>query len=162
LDHFYLISFLRIFSIFAYISLRLGNILDRKFISGHATHFFRAYFWKKIALLNSLTLSVYPSVLPEIFKFWILRENYLSTRNTALFFDPKPRSSGTELRLGPSQIKVFPYISSISEKQSMFFNWYHKVVVKYKYFTKKNFLGSSWLQFRIQLFPLRKTEQGVV
>jgi hypothetical protein len=27
-------------------------------------------------------------------------------------------------------------MSSISEKQSMFFNWYHKVIVKYKYFRK--------------------------
>jgi hypothetical protein len=44
-----------------------------------------------------------------------------------------PRSSGIELGLGPSQNKIFPYISSISEKQLMFFNWYHKVIVKYKY-----------------------------
>jgi hypothetical protein len=35
---------------------------------------------------------------PTIFKFWILREDYLSSRSTAGFF-----------RLGPSQIKV-PYI----------------------------------------------------
>jgi hypothetical protein len=75
-------------------------------------------FEKKIALLNSLTLSVCPSVCLypifsrsfnlTIFKFWILREDYLSTSSTAGFFDPKPRSSGIELRLGPSQIKVFP------------------------------------------------------
>jgi hypothetical protein len=73
--------------------------------------------------LNSLTLSVRLSVRrpsirpsvpyffaifqPTIFKFWILREHFLSTRSTAGFFDPKPRSSGIELRLGPSQIRVF-------------------------------------------------------
>jgi hypothetical protein len=44
---------------------------------------------------------------PTIFKFWILREDYLSTRSSAVFVDPKPRSSGIELRLEPSQIKVF-------------------------------------------------------
>jgi hypothetical protein len=69
----------------------------------------------KIALLNSLTLSVRPSVCtlffaifqPKIFKFWILREDYLFTRSAAGFSDPKPRSFEIELRLGPSQIKVF-------------------------------------------------------
>jgi hypothetical protein len=45
----------------------------------------------------------------KIFKFWILREDYLSTRRTAGFFDPKPRSSGIALRLRPSQIKVFSF-----------------------------------------------------
>jgi hypothetical protein len=72
--------------------------------------FIRAYF-KKYALLNLLTLSVLPSVRPSvavpyyfaifqptIFKFWILREAYLSTRSAAGFLDPKPRSSGIELR----------------------------------------------------------------
>jgi hypothetical protein len=44
---------------------------------------------------------------PKIFKFWILREDYLSARRTAAFSDPKPRSSGIELRLGPPQIKFF-------------------------------------------------------
>jgi hypothetical protein len=38
---------------------------------------------------------------------WILKEDYLSTRSKAGLFDPKPRSSEIELRLGPSQIKVF-------------------------------------------------------
>jgi hypothetical protein len=57
---------------------------------------------------------------PTIFKFWILRENYLSTKNTAGFFDPKPKSSVIELRLESSQIKVF--FLSISEKQSNFFS----------------------------------------
>jgi hypothetical protein len=72
-------------------------------------HILEHIFQKKIALLNSLTLSVRPSVpcQPTIFKFWILREDYRYTRRTAGFFDPKPRSSGIELRLRPSQIKVF-------------------------------------------------------
>jgi hypothetical protein len=69
---------------------------------------------------------------PTIFKFWILRENYLSTRRTAGIFDPNPKSSRIELRLGPPH----PYISSISEKQAMFFNWYHKVIVKIQIFQK--------------------------
>jgi hypothetical protein len=87
--------------------------------------FLEHIFEKKIALLNSLTLSAHPSVRPSIrlsvrssvpyiitifqpiFKFWILREDYLSTRRVAGFFDPKPWSSGIELRLGPSQINGF-------------------------------------------------------
>jgi hypothetical protein len=68
------------------------------------------------------------------------RERYIGicyiVKTSTGFFDPKPRSSVIELRWGPSQIKVFPHILSICEKQSMFFNWYHKVIVKYKYFGK--------------------------
>jgi hypothetical protein len=60
-------------------------------------------------LLNSSVLYFFAIFQPTIFIFWILREDYLSTRNTTGFFDSKPRSSGIELRLGPSQIKVFSY-----------------------------------------------------
>jgi hypothetical protein len=119
--------------------------------------FFRAYFWKKIVLLNSLTLSVCPSVCTLFFRhlstydlqIWILREDYLSTRSTAGFSDPKPRSSGIELRLewNPLKLTFFPYISSISEKQSMFFNWHHKVIVKYKNFRKKILGSNLWFNY---------------
>jgi hypothetical protein len=68
----------------------------------------------RLSVCPSVRLSVCPSVpyffaifQPTIFNFWILREEYLSTRSTAGFFDPKPRSSGMELRIGPFQIKVF-------------------------------------------------------
>jgi hypothetical protein len=76
----------------------------------------------------SVRLSVRPSVpyffaifQPKIFKFWILREDYLSTRSTPGFFDAKPRSSGIELLLGPSQIKVFPlYFINFGETINVF------------------------------------------
>jgi hypothetical protein len=72
---------------------------------------FKAYFWKKIALLNALTLSVRRSVRPSVHYFFAIfqhnylqildfkRRLYLSTRCTAGFFDPKPRSYGIELKI---------------------------------------------------------------
>jgi hypothetical protein len=106
----------------------------------------------------SIRLSVRPSVRPyvpyffaifqpTIFKFWILREDYLSTRSTAGFFDPKPRSSGIELRLGPSQIKVFSlYFINFSETINVF-QLISQGCSKIQIFQKKFFLGSigsSW------------------
>jgi hypothetical protein len=98
---------------------------------------------KLLYWIQSPCPSVRPSVpyffaifQPTIWKFWILREDYLSTRSTAGFSDAMPRSYGMELRLHPLKLRFFPYISSISEKQSMFFNWYHKVIVKYKFLRK--------------------------
>jgi hypothetical protein len=84
---------------------------------------------------------------PTIFKFWILREDYLSTRSTAGLFDRKPRSSGIELRLGPSQIKVFSlhfinFWETINGFQ-LISQGYSKIQI----FQKKFFLrsiGSSW------------------
>jgi hypothetical protein len=89
-----------------------------------------------VCLSIRLFVRLYP-ILFAIFQPTTFRKkDYLSRRRTAGFFDPKPNSSGIVVKLGPSQIKVFPYISSISEKQAMFFNCYHKVIVKYKYFRK--------------------------
>jgi hypothetical protein len=44
---------------------------------------------------------------PTNFKFWILIENYIKTNETTGFFDKLSISSGIELELGPSRIKVF-------------------------------------------------------
>jgi hypothetical protein len=70
-----------------------------------------------------------------IFIFWILREDYLS-RNKTGFFDPKPRSSGIELRLEPSQIKAFSlYLINVWEKINVF-QLISQIILKYKYFRK--------------------------
>jgi hypothetical protein len=83
------------------------------------TNVFKSIYLKKNCSIEFINLvrpstSVRPSISYffailkfAIFKFWILREENLSTKSTAGFLDPKPRSSVIELRLGPSQIKVF-------------------------------------------------------
>jgi hypothetical protein len=116
--------------------------------------FFRAYF--SVEFINPVRRSVCLSVpyffaifLPTIFKFWILREgeHYLSTRSTAGFFDPKPRRPGIQLRLGPSQIKVFPlYFINFCETINVF-QLISQGHSKIQIFQKKFFLvsiGSSW------------------
>jgi hypothetical protein len=126
--------------------------------------FLENIFEKKIAPLNSLTLSVRLSVCPffslsvrlyPIFSpsfnlrssNWILREDYPSTRTRAGFFDPEPRSSGIVLILGPFQIKVFSlYFINFWETINHFqltSQGYNKIQI----FQKKFFLGSigsSW------------------
>jgi hypothetical protein len=65
---------------------------------------------KKYALLSSisdLSIRLWPFYFfaifqPTVFKFRILRENYLRSDNTAGFLDPLPSNSGTELSLGLS------------------------------------------------------------
>jgi hypothetical protein len=100
--------------------------LDKKFL------FFsilRAYFWKRIEFINPVRL--YPIFSLSTYDLQILdSKRRLYTRSTAGFFDPKLRSSGID----PIKLRLFPYLSSISEKESIFFIWYHKVIVKYKYF----------------------------
>jgi hypothetical protein len=61
-----------------------------------------------------LRLSIRPSgpcifviCQPTIFKFWILIEHYIRINETFGFFDSLSISSKLELRLGPSQIKMF-------------------------------------------------------
>jgi hypothetical protein len=44
---------------------------------------------------------------PKNFKFWILIENHITTNIISGFFDKFSISSGNELELGPSRIKVF-------------------------------------------------------
>jgi hypothetical protein len=108
----------------------------------------------KISLLNSLTLSVCPSVCPSvpnffaifqptIFEFRILREDCQSTRTASegpRLEDQKPRSSGIELRLGPSQIKAFSLY---------FINFWITInvfqLIEYKYF-RKIFTWKHWKQ----------------
>jgi hypothetical protein len=74
---------------------------------------------------------------------------------------------GIELRLGPSQIKVFSlYFINFWETINVF-QLISQSYSKIQIFQKKFILGSigsswQWLQFKIQLFPLRKKEQGVV
>jgi hypothetical protein len=73
-----------------------------------------------------------------IFKFWILKDNYVRTNNTAGLSGSLPRSSGIKLKWGPSHIIGFiNYISYIFEKTLVFFkcikryfsyNWRHLVV----------------------------------
>jgi hypothetical protein len=98
---------------------------------------FRLYFWKNcsIEFINLVRSSVCASFQPTILKFWILREDYLNTRRTAGFFQ-SPGALGLSSDWDPLKIRFCPYISSIFEKQSMFFNWYYKIIVKYKYFRK--------------------------
>jgi hypothetical protein len=44
---------------------------------------------------------------PKVFKLWILIENYLRTNSTAWIYDPLSRSSGIDLGIEPSHIRVF-------------------------------------------------------
>jgi hypothetical protein len=92
--------------------------------------------------LNSLTLSVrlYPIFSPSFnLRSLNLREDYLSTRITPGFFDPKPRSSGIELRLGPSQIKFFSlYFTNFWEPINVFqliSQGYSKIQLFQKFFS---------------------------
>jgi hypothetical protein len=72
------------------------NLLSQKFLE---------HILKKYALLKSFCLSMRPSIYfchfwtYMIFKFWILLEDYMS--------DILPRSSGVEVGLGPTNIKIF-------------------------------------------------------
>jgi hypothetical protein len=83
---------------------------------------------------------------PAIFK--VFQEETIYLRGVRLgFFDLKPRSSGIELSLGPSQIKVvFLYFINFSETINVF-QLISQGYSKIQYF-RKSFLGrsigSSW------------------
>jgi hypothetical protein len=86
------------------------------------------------ALLNSLTQSfrqsfrlavLYSSAifLPRVLKFLFLIENYLRTNCAAWICDPLPRSSGIDLKIGPSRVgwgseaqPIFPKQLSLDPK----------------------------------------------
>jgi hypothetical protein len=104
----------------------------------------------------SVRLSVpYFFAIFRVFKLWILIEDYLRTNSAAWICDLFPRSSGIDLGIGPSHIRVISYIS---DKTLEFFNWYRRLTVNYKYF--KDIFPIKCLKApgscsnpRIQLFP---------
>jgi hypothetical protein len=107
----------------------------------------------RLSVCPSICLSVRPSVRlsvcilffailqPTIFKFWILREDYLYTRSTAGFFDSEPRGSGNELRFSIYFINFWEKINVF--QLILLAQGYSKIQI----FQKKFFLesiGSSW------------------
>jgi hypothetical protein len=69
---------------------------------------------------------------PRVFKFWILIEDYLSTNKTSYICDPLPNSSGIELGVEPSHIKVFFII--LHHFLRNYINWYRRCIVNNKSF----------------------------
>jgi hypothetical protein len=123
-------------------------------------YFFRAYFWKNIALLNSLSLSVHPSVCPPVTYFFAIISTYDlqildSKRKLSIYkvYGWVFRSKAQELldwaQIRPSQTKVFSlYFINFWETINVFQLISRGYIYsKIQIFQKKFFLGSfesSW------------------